>query len=385
MPPTSTASPSPLYNPAAAGFADRIRDVYRVMRDDFPVYEDPRGRFYALSRFEDVRQAAVDWETFSSAAKLENSYLKPSMAGMDPPQHGEMRAVISKGFTPSRVARLEPRIREIATRLIDGFIDRGSCDVISEYAWLLPSMVMGELIGIPDEMVAVCRELTDVNMKKTAPRQSAPAAARGYEIFAELLDERRRRPCDDLMSALLVAEVDGRRLTEDELLGFCWLLLVGGNDTTTNLIGNGVEVLCRHPDQRAELVADPALIPGAVEEVLRAEAPTQALSRATTREAVLERGVIPEGKRVLLLWGAANLDEREFDDPDRFDIHRNAQRHLALGYGPHFCLGAALARLEAKVAFEEFLARIPDYGLAAPPTRLVSITFYGFESLPICF
>src|SRR5437763_9735298 len=225
MPPASTTFPSPLYNPGAAGFADRMREVYRVMRDDFPVYEDPRGRFFALSRFEDVRRTSVDWETFSSAAKLENSYLKPSMAGMDPPRHGEMRAVISKGFTPSRVARLEPRIRDIATRLIDAFIDRGSCDVISEFAWLLPSLVMGELIGIPDELMAECRELTDVNMRKTAPRQSAPAAARGYEIFAELLEERRRRPRDDLMSALLVAEVDGRRLTDDELLGFCWLLL----------------------------------------------------------------------------------------------------------------------------------------------------------------
>jgi cytochrome P450 len=355
------------------------------MRDEFPVYEDPRGRFYALTRFEDVRQASVDWATFSSAAKLENSYLKPSMAGMDPPQHGEMRAVISKGFTPSRVTRFEPRIREIARRLIDAFIDRGTCDVISEYAWLLPSMVMGELIGVPDDLVAECRELTDVNMRKTAPRQSAPAAARGYEIFAELLAERRRRPQDDLMSALLVADVDGRRLTEDELLGFCWLLLVGGNDTTTNLIGNGVEVLARHPDQRAEVVADPSLIPAAVEEIFRAEAPAQALSRATTRDAVLEHGVIPEGQRVLLLWGAANLDEREFPDPDRFDIHRSAGRHLALGYGPHFCLGAALARLEAKVAFEELFARLPSYELAAPPTRLVSITFYGYETLPIAF
>ena len=160
---------------------------------------------------------------------------------------------------------------------------------------------------------------------------------------------------------------------------------MGGNDTTTNLIGNGIETLCRHPDQRAELVADPALIPGAVEEILRAESPTQSLSRATTRDAVLEHGVIPEGKRVLLVWGAANLDEREFADPERFDIHRNAGRHLALGYGPHFCLGAALARLEAKVAFEEFLSRIPVYDVAAPPERLVSITFYGWETLPICF
>src|SRR3954447_23624821 len=154
MPPPSTTSPSPLYNPAAAGFADRMREVYRVMRDDFPVYEDPRGRFFALSRFEDVRRASVDWGTFSSAAKLENSYLKPSMAGMDPPQHGEMRAVISKGFTPSRVTRLEPRIREIASRLIDAFIDRGECDIIAEFGALFPSLVMGELLGVPDESVA---------------------------------------------------------------------------------------------------------------------------------------------------------------------------------------------------------------------------------------
>jgi len=172
------------------------------------------------------------------------------MSSLDPPDHAEIRAVVSRAFTPRRVAELESDIRSLAIGLIDEFIERGECDAIAEYSSLLPSMVIGRLIGIPDELVPVCRELTDDNMRKTSPAGAEQPAARSYEIFAELYDERRERPRDDLLSALLAAEINGRRLSEDELLAFGWLMLVGGNDTTTNLIGNGIELLARHPGQR---------------------------------------------------------------------------------------------------------------------------------------
>jgi cytochrome P450 len=381
----NTTEAAPLYDPATHSFAPRMHEVYRTMRDLHPVYRDPLDRFYAVTRFEDVRAAALDWATFSSASKLENQFLKPSMASFDPPRHDQLRGLVARGFTPRRVADLEPRIRQIATDLIAGFVEEGCCDAINDYALLLPSRVMGELIGIPEDLIPVLRELTDLNMRRTGPADAGAAAARAYDIFATLLEERRRRPASDLLTALLFAEVDGMRLSEDDLLGFCWLLLVGGNDTTTNLIGNGLELLYRHPDQRAQLVDDSSLLPAAIEEMLRIESPSQVQARDARRDGHLPNGDIPAGSRVLLIWGAANLDEREFPHPERFDIHRDARRHLALGHGPHFCMGAALARLEARVAFEEFLALIPIYDIEGEPERIVSSTFRGFESLAMRF
>jgi cytochrome P450 len=187
------------------------------------------------------------------------------------------------------------------------------------------------------------------------------------------------------MTALIEAEIDGEHLSDEELLGFSFLLLIAGNDTTTSLIGIGAELLARHPDQRAELLADPALIPAAIEEMLRIEAPTQVLPRTAMRDVELHGVTIPEGSRVMLVWGAANLDDREFADPERFDIHRRIGRHLAFGHGAHHCLGAALARLEGRVAFEELLRRVPDYELAGTPVWYPSYWARGYEHLPIRF
>jgi cytochrome P450 len=345
------------------------------------VYADPLGRFHALSRFDDVWAATTDWEAFSSTGKIELQYSKITMNSLDPPRHTEMRALIARGFTPRRVSDLEPSIRDIARELIDEFVERGRADLISQYAALLPSMVMGRLIGLPDELVPVCRALTDEFMHHTSPSDAAGPARRSNEIFADLYECRRREPQDDLLTALLEAEVDGARLEEDELLGFGWLLLVGGNDTTTNLIGNGIELLARHPDQRRALVDDPQLLGPAVDEVLRIASPTHSLPRTAAHDIVLHARTIPERSRVLLLWSAANLDEREFPDPERFDVRRRAPRHLALGHGPHYCLGASLARLEARIAWDELLRRVPDYELVEEPRHFVSSTFYGFEAL----
>ena len=374
-----------LFDPADPGFAARSHTVYRTLRDEHPVYHDPLGRFVALSRFEDVRSAALDWERFSSTGKIEARVGKPSLNALDPPRHGQLRALIAQAFKPRRIADLEPEVRRIARELLGGFAASGACEAVEDFSALLPSRVMGRLLGMPDELLPVCRALTDASKRRTTPEGGAQAMQRGYEIFAELYAARRRAPRDDLLSDLLAARIDGESLSEDELLAFGWLMLVGGNDTTAGLIGNGLELLARHPEQRAALVADPALIPAAVEEMLRIAAPTHTLPRRAACDIELERGRITEGSRVHLLWAAANLDEREFPEPERFDIRRNAARHLAFGQGPHFCLGAALARLEARVAFEEFLRHIPEYEIDGEPQRLVSIVFQGFEKLPLRF
>jgi cytochrome P450 family 130 len=374
-----------VYDPTDPTFAAQASEVYRELRDEHPLYLDPAGRFAALSRFEDVRAAAADWETYSSTGKAEANYIKPTMNSLDPPRHTQVRALIARGFTPRRVAEMEPAIRRIADDLIDGFATKGECDAIAEFAALLPSTVMGRLIGIPDELIPVCRELTDEFMHHTSPAGSLGPASRCYEIFAELYDERRRNPTDDLLSALLAAEIDGVRLSDEELLGFSWLLLVGGNDTTTNLIANGLELFARHPDQRAALVAEPALLAGAADEVLRMAPPTHSLPRTPTCDVEIHGGVIPKGIRLMLVWAAANLDEREFPDPERFDIRRNAPRHLSLGHGVHYCLGASLTRLEARIAWDAFLQRMPDYRLREAPRHFTSSTFFGFEALPVVF
>jgi cytochrome P450 len=373
------------YDPTDPSFADDAHSVYRRLRDEFPVWADPAGRFHALSRFADVLAATNDWATYSSTGKLEARYTKPTMNSFDPPRHTQLRSLIARGFTPRRVGDLESQIRAIATSLLDAFVPDGRADLIAQYAALLPSMVIGKLIGLPDELVPVCRALTDEFMHHTDPSDALGPAGRAYEIFAELYDARPNEPQDDLLTALLEAEIDGEHLTQDELLAFGWLLLVGGNDTTTNLIGNGLELFVRHPDQRARLTREPDLIGPAVDEVLRFASPTHSLPRTATCDIERHGCTIPAGARVNLLWASANLDEREFADPERFDILRRPTRHLALGHGVHYCLGASLARLEAQIAWDELLRRIPDYELAETPEHFVSSTFYGWQALDVAF
>ena len=384
---SSTTVPVPdeaYYDPTNSAFAPNRHEIYRRMRDEHPLYVDPAGQFFALSRYRDVRAAATDWGRFSSEQE-KAKYQGPHMGVIDPPRHKALRALVSQALTPRRVAQLEPRIREIATGLIDEFIEDEHCEVIGSFALLMPSMVMGELLGVPDELVPVLRELTDQNMRRLSAEDIGKPVRRSNEIFAALLDERRQAPRDDLLSALLAAEIDGQRLSQEELLAFCWLLLVGGNDTTTNLIGNGLYLLDANPAQRDELVAKPSGIPAAIEEMLRMEPPAHTLERVTTCDVELEHGIIPTGARVALVWAAANLDEREFPDAHRFDIHRNPRQHLAFGFGIHFCIGAALARLEGRIAFEELLRRIPQYEVVGTPRHLVSAAFNGYEHLELRF
>jgi cytochrome P450 family 130 len=366
-----------VYDPSRADFQARIYESYRALRDQHPVYVDPQGRFFALSRFEDVRNAASDPQAFSSEGTSLGVGLLPHIQVMDPPRHDRLRRLVTVAFTPRRTSGMEPRVREIARGLLDQFAGKGRADLMADYARHLPSRVIGDMIGVPPERREAFLHWTEsmvaVADGETQAGNIRDAAANIYAEFARLLDERRRERRDDLMSALLDAELDGERLTQEELLGFCFVLIVAGNDTTTNLIANGAILLAQHSDARRELCADPAGLDDAIEEMLRCESPAQSLPRRATRALTLHGVEIPEGAEVALVFGAANRDEREFPDPDRFDVHRRFRRHLAFGQGLHFCLGANLARLEARVAFDELLARIPDYALAEEPRWVTSV------------
>jgi len=375
-------TPNFIYDPSTSEFQDAIWKVYRTMRDEHPVYRDPGGGFFALSRFEDVSEAARDWETFSSVVPEANSLL-PQMIFMDPPRHTSLRRLVSRAFTPRRVAQVEPFVRETARELTAGVAERGICEVQHEFAAIVPSLVIAKLIGVPSEHIGDFRAWTGSFIEISDSNEYAEAAANIYGLFAELLTERRQVPADDLMTALLDAEVDGQRLSDEELLGFCLLLILAGNDTTSSLIGSGIALLARDADQRSLLLANPSLWPNAVEELNRVESPTQALSRTATRDVTFHGVTIPAGSRVMLLWGAANHDEREFPDPERFDVTRQFSRHLAFSHGIHFCLGANLARIEARAALEEWHARFPNYELDGEPVRAQSIWARAYSRIPV--
>lgn len=364
-------------------FQENIWDVYRTLRDEHPVYFDPSKQQYALSRFDDVLRAVNDHETFSSVVAEAKDFL-PQMIYIDPPRHTVLRALVSRAFTPRRVADMESVVRTACDELLGTIAAGGtSCEVQHEYAVIIPSLVIARMIGVPDELVDRFRTWTESFIEIQGPQDYRDALARCYELFSRLLADRRREPRDDLMSALLAAEVEGQHLTDEELLGFCFLLILAGNDTTSSLIGNGLVLLARHPDQRRRLSADPSGWRGAVEEMNRIESPVQALPRTTCRDVEFHGTTIPAGSRVMLIWGAANHDEREFADPERFDVQRDVGRHLAFGHGVHHCLGANLARLEARVALEAWLDRFPSYELAGEPRRITSIWARAFGRIPV--
>jgi cytochrome P450 len=315
----------------------------------------------------------------------------PLLIMMDDPRHRELRALVSRAFTPRRIGGLEPRIRKIARELLEAFAEKPEADLVRDFSAPLPTIVIAELLGVPASDQAWFKEKSTLvtQFDPARPAGVHPSAGQGPAVelgsyLARVLEERRRQPRDDLLSALLAAEVDGERLGQQELLGFAFLLLIAGNETTTNLISNAAILLDRHRDQRDRLLREPDLIPGAVEEFLRYDPPVQGLARTTTRPVTLHGVTIPEDRKVLLLFASANRDERRIPDPDRFDVTRHPNPHLAFGYGTHFCLGASLARLEARVAFEELLARLPDYRVQPGPiARLCSGPIRGALRLPV--
>lgn len=370
------------YDASTPEFQEQIWDIYRTLRDEHPVYFERSKNQYALSRFGDVWRAVSDPETFSSTVEEADNFL-PQMIYMDPQRHTRLRALVSRAFTPKRMSEIEPIVRTTCNELLERIADQSGCELQHEYAAVLPSVVIARMIGIPDKHVDAFRGWTESFLEIQGAEDYLDALKHCYELFAQLLAERRRHPGEDLMTALLAAEVDGERLSEEELLGFCFLLILAGNDTTSSLIGNGIVLLAEHRDQRDLLRRDPTRWPAAIEEMNRIDSPVQVLPRMARRDTKFHGTTIPAGARVLLVWGAANHDEREFAEPERFDITRNINRHLAFGHGIHHCLGANLARLEARIALEAWLDRFPDYALDGHPRRITSIWARAFGRVPI--
>lgn len=386
------------YNPFGFAVHEDPYAVYRRLRDEAPAYWNDELRFWALSRFQDVIEAFRDFERYSSAngVALEsrgrvNTQFR-QMIEMDPPDHTAFRKLVSRVFTGARVAELEQQIRELVNGYLDEIAPIGSADLVASLSGPVPMDVISMLLGIPESDRPELRRLADKLMVREDGRiEMPPEAIEGMlgllTYFGDDLRDRRRRRRPGLISDLLDLEVDGRRLDEQELLGFCILFVIAGHETTTKLLANAIDLLDEHPDQRARLIADPSLTPHAVEEVLRFRNSTQYMHRTLTEDVELHGERMRAGDSVLLLIGAANHDEREFGPTaDRFDIDRRPERHLAFGYGPHFCLGAALARLETRVALEEIHRRIPDYTVDHDrAVRFHSGNVAGWTSLPITF
>jgi len=374
--------------------------IWKRMRDDAPVYRNDTYDFWALSRYEDVEAAHRDPTTFSSAhgtvLELMGSGEMPQnmMIFLDPPAHGRLRTLVSRAFTPRRIDGLEPHIRDLCAQLLDPHVGGDGFDFVQDFGAQLPSMVISELLGVPDDQREEVRHAIDdtfhiepgVGMINDFALE---ARIRLWGHLQAIIDDRRANPRDDMITDLVQAEMtdaDGtsRRLTDEECSGFVNLLVSAGTETVARLLGWAAILLDQHPDQRAELAADPGLLPNAVEELLRYEAPSPVQGRWTTRDVELHGITIPEGSKVLLLTGSAGRDERHYPDAERFDIHRTFDNHVSFGYGIHFCIGAALARMEGRIALEEALARFPDWRVDHDAaTRLHTSTVRGWVNVPV--
>ena len=373
--------------------------IWKRLRDEHPVYYNERYDFYALSRFDDVERALVDWRTYSSA---KGTLLELIRSGMeiprgsiifeDPPNHDLHRGLISRVFTPRKMNAIEPRVREFCAQTLDPLVGSGGFDFIRDLGAQMPMRTIGMLLGIPEQDQEALRDQIDegLRLKEGAMPDLDAQVGRGQsEVFEEYIDWRADHPSDDLMTELLQAEytdTEGvqRRLTRAEVLNYVNLLAAAGNETTTRLIGWTGKVLADHPDQRRDLVEDRSLIPNAIEELLRYEPPSPVQARYVTADVEHHGQVVSEGSVLLLLNASANRDERHFSDGERFDIHRKIDHHLSFGYGVHFCLGAALARLEGRVALDEVLARFPTWEVDQDnAVQARTSTVRGWERLPV--
>jgi cytochrome P450 len=375
-------------------------EIWRRLRDDAPVYHNEQYDFYALSRFDDVEMAHRSPETFSSAhgTVLEMMSSHPVRTGqmifIDPPEHTMLRALVSRAFTPRRVSQLEEHIRELARGLLDAQRGKSEFDFVQDFAARLPAEVIASLLGVPAADRDAVREHIDLifHIEEGVGMINDVSFNAGLWLgryMADQLDDRRRNPVDDMLGDLVRAEItdeDGvrRTLTIEESTSFAVLLISAGTETVAKLLGWAAVVLAAHPDQRAQLAADRSLIPNAVEELLRYEAPSPVQGRWTTRPVELHGTTIPADSKVLLLTGAAGRDERKFPDAERFDIRRRIDHHVSFGYGIHFCLGAALARLEGRIGLEEVLARYPEWDVDHDrAVRMHTSTVRGYANVPV--
>jgi len=371
--------------------------TFARLREEAPLYYNTEHDFYAVSRFADVDKALVDHGTFSSARGIivelikANLDIPPGLLIMeDPPVHDIHRKLLSRMFTPRKIAALETQIRDFCAQSLDPLIGTGHIDFVGDLGAQMPMKVISMLLGIPEDDQEFIRDHTNAQMRTEAGKpMNADGGLVTGEIFAAYIDWRAEHPADDIMTELLNVEfVDEtgttRRLTRDELLIYLNVVAGAGNETTTRLIGWAGKVLAEHPDQRRELVQDPALIPRAIEELLRYEPPAPHAARYVTRDVTLHGQTVPEGAVMMMLIGAANRDPRQFgSDSEEFNIHRQPRQHLTFGVGTHFCLGSALARLEGRIAIEEILNRFPDWDVDLSSARLSpTSTVRGWETMP---
>ncbi len=375
--------------------------VWRRLREEAPLYYNEKHDFFALSRFDDVDKALMNWDVYRSGrgSTLEiikaNITLPPGIILMeDPPIHDLHRGLLSRVFTPRKMNALEPKVREFCERSLDPLVGSGGFDFIADLGAQMPMRTIGMLLGIPEQDQEAIRDRLDEGMRIEEGEEYAPPMdddfmAAGGEMFAEYVDWRAQHPSDDLMTELLNAEFEDetgmtRRLSREEILTYIVLLAGAGNETTTRLIGWAGKLLAEHPDQRRNLVDDRSLLPQAIEEILRFEAPSPVQARTVNHDVEHHGRVVREGNVMVLLNGSANRDDRQFPDGDRFDIHREISHHLSFGYGIHFCLGAALARLEGRVAIDEVLNRFPEWSVDWDgAVQAHTPTVRGWEKLPV--
>jgi cytochrome P450 len=370
--------------------------TYARLRSEAPVYRSDEFDFWALSRHEDVIGAFRNVDAYSNAfgVSLDPSAFGPdahrtmSFLALDPPKHTRMRSLVGKGFTPPKVSAMEDRIREITLQHLLPALEAGTFDFIEDFAGKVPMDVISELVGVPTADRAELRRMADLVLHRDdgvydVPPEGMEASLTLIGYYQEMVDERRKVRTDDLTSALIDAEIDGDRLSDDEIVAFLFLMVVAGNETTTKLLGNAWYWGWRNPDERAKPFEDANRIPNWVEETLRYDTSSQMLLRVA-RQPIVSHGItIAEGERILLLVGSANRDEAVFVDPDRYDLDRDTTKLVSFGSGRHFCMGAPLARLEARIALGELVGRVADYDVDPDAmVRVHSINVRGLASLP---
>lgn len=398
---TATSDAGSYYDPYDFELHRAPYPIWARLRSEQPLYYNAKYDFFALSRYEDVERCSKDWRRYSSAKGTLLELIKAAMTippGTiifdDPPRHDLYRGLLTDIFSPRAIAALEPKVREYCARSLDPLVGKGGFDFVTDLGAEVPMRTIGMLLGIPEQDQVAIRDQIDDGLRL---KEGAPPPADMHErlvknqsgVFAEYIEWRAKQPSDDVISKLLTAEfddVDGqrRRLSNEEVLGYVNLLAAAGNETTTRLIGWAGKVLAEHPDQRRDLVANLGLVPNAIEELLRFESPSPVQARYVTEDVVHHGQTVPAGSVMLLLTGSANRDERRHKNADQFDIHRKAQGHVAFGYGVHFCLGAALARLEGRVALEEVLKRFPKWEVDwEHAVQAHTSTVRGWEHLPV--